>query len=119
MDPRENDISIQEEEKGTFHLILLAGHFTAHSVLRVRKAIEGARSIGHNRIAIDFSMIEHMDSTGLGLIINVAKTLKADGGELVAVNPSVCVLSLFQASNAQKGLRIQTVTPETLDSLFD
>jgi len=112
------EIEITEEEQGLFYLIRIKGAFTAKNVLQIRTRIEYAMNLGHNKLAMDLSGINFMDSTGIGLIVNLFKNIHKIKGQLVIFNPSEPVQKVFIVSSMAKCLDIR-YNVETLDNLFD
>lgn len=53
-------------------------------------------------IIINAEDLEYIDSTGLGMLISVIKTLKTSGKELVIVSPKDSVLKLFRITGLDK-----------------
>ena len=119
MNPTDHEITIHEEERGVFLLIKLAGSFTAHNLLKVRKTFEAAGHIGHNKFAVDLSGVNHMDSTGLGLLINFSRLTEKEGGTLVVFNPAPSIQKVLDAVNAQKSLRLVNASEEQMDHHFE
>jgi len=64
------------------HVLHVEGNFLG-SLERaaLRQTVEDLVAAGHTKLVVDPSKTEFMDSTGVGLLINVAKTLRAAGGD--------------------------------------
>lgn len=60
---------------------------------------------GYQQIAVDFSEIGFIDSSGLGCLVSCLKYLGA-GGSLVVFNPGSAVQRTFKLSRMDKVLRI-------------
>jgi anti-anti-sigma factor len=116
MEPK--DIEIIEEEHGLFYLLKIKGGFTAKNVLHLRSRIEYAINLGHTKLCMDLSGVGFMDSTGIGLIVNVFKNITKLKGQLIIVNPGETVQKLFAVSSMAKCLEIR-YNVDNLDSLFD
>lgn len=50
---------------------------------------------GMKKAVFDLADLRYVDSTGIGLIINVAKQIRAKGGDLVFLNVNSAVLEIF------------------------
>ena len=112
------DIEIVEEEQGLFYLLNIKGAFTARNVLQLRARIEYALNLGHTKLVMNLSAVHLMDSTGVGLIVNVFKNIQKVQGAFVIINPSEPVQKIFTVSSLAQCLDIRH-NVENLDNLFD
>ncbi|MBL8029275.1 MAG: STAS domain-containing protein [Fibrobacteres bacterium] len=114
----EQVISIDAEERGTYYYFKFTGVLSAQTVIDVRHSLEKAIETGANKLGIDLSAITHIDSTGLGLLINLSKKLAKEGGQCIVASPSSAVMLVMKATNTDRVLNIaQTV--ELMESQFD
>ena len=60
---------------------------------------------GHRRIVLDLSLVDFVDSSGLGTIVSCLKTL-GEGGDLVISGIKDAVLSLFQLTRMNRVFQI-------------
>lgn len=83
--------SIKQEERGLYLLIHLTGEFTVQNLFRIRQTIEEAMTIGHVYIAFDMENTTMIDSSGIGLLVNLNQKLVAKGGSvfLIALPPEI------------------------------
>jgi len=67
----------------------LQGEFSAKNIKEVKDAVGEALSVGHVQIAFDLEKTTFIDSTAIGLIMNIHKKLLNKDGEvyLVAIPP--------------------------------
>ena len=86
---------IEKEERGMYYLIHINGSFNFKSLLRIREAAEQAMDIGHRYIVFNLADTIHIDSGGIGLLINInQKLIKNGGGVYLAAVPDAIKLSL-------------------------
>ena len=71
---------------------------------------------GHQRIVLDLSRVEFIDSSGIGAIVSVRKQL-ADQGELVICGASPTVASMFKLTRLDKVFQIVLTQEDALASL--
>lgn len=116
MEPKE--LEIIEEERGLFYLISLKGAFIARNILQIRSRIEYAMSLGHVNLALNLEETIFIDSTGLGLLVNVFKTTQKNGGQLILANPNPDIRKAFEISSLAKCLDIR-YNIQDFDTLFD
>lgn len=62
-------------------------------------------NLGHRRIILDLSLVDFVDSSGLGAIVSCLKTL-GEGGDLVISGIRDAVLSLFQLTRMNRVFQI-------------
>ncbi len=60
---------------------------------------------GHRRIVLDLSMVDFVDSSGLGAIVSCLKTL-GEGGDLAISGIKDAVLSLFKLTRMNRVFQI-------------
>jgi len=48
------------------------------------------------KTAFDLSELKYIDSTGIGIMISIAKQLRTKGGDLVFFNVNSAILEIFQ-----------------------
>ena len=67
-----------------------------------RDQIREALVAGHQRVDIDFSGTRFVDSSGLGALIAVHKTLCGQGGSLRILNPSPQVRQILELTRMHR-----------------
>ena len=72
----------------------VSGELDLLTVPQLRDALAGLG--GRDRgVVLDFSGVSFVDSSGLGLLLSMARTAEAKGGWLVVRSPSAAVRRLF------------------------
>ncbi len=95
-------------------VIHVRGEIDIASCERLRDAIEP--HLGPKQsIVLDFSEVEFMDSSSLGVLLQARGTLTTDGGSLVLRNPSAAAQRLLTAAQAEDLLEAHAVD-EQLDA---
>jgi len=106
------------KEKGFFEAeyksgmlgVRILGEIDHHSALSLREGIDGQITEHRpEKLAIDLSKVEFMDSSGLGLILGRYATVKKFGGEMVVLNPSKGVMKILKLAGAERIIRIENV----------
>lgn len=92
-------------------LVRASGEIDHHTAERIRKSLEREirRSSAIN-IAMDFSRVTFMDSSGIGMIIGRYKTVKALGGDLIVFDVGESIKRIFEMS----GLSSLIIITDTL-----
>lgn len=62
---------------------------------KILQAIQSYLDQGHNQYIFDFSQLEHINSSGLGIFITLYTKIKNSNGSLIIKNPSKSVKSIL------------------------
>ena len=88
--------------------VRLSGEIDHHSAVAVRSEIDGMIAELHpERLSLDLSGIDFMDSSGIGLIMGRYARMKAVGGELVILKPNSRVRRIFEMAGLERIVRIE------------
>ena len=104
------------EERDEHLLIAPVGEIDHHTSVTIRENIERrfARSGAVNMI-FDFSRVEFMDSSGIGILIGRYREISKQGGKVYAINLSGEIGRIFGVSGLTKIIPCY----DSLDSLAD
>lgn len=95
------------EEKGTL-VIKLFGEIDHHGAVGVRSEIDTVIAQRRpERLALELSGIDFMDSSGIGLVMGRYAKMKAIGGELVVREPNARVKKIFNMAGLERIVRIE------------
>lgn len=86
--------------------ILLNDTFDFSCVEAFRNAYEGIDHEKKHRIIVDFESTQYMDSSALGMLINMEKYCKSRGGTISLVNPNPQLKKIFMISRFDKKFSI-------------
>jgi len=78
-------------------LVHPAGDVVAAMVPELRAAMRTAMQNGAREMTIDFSKVEMVDSTGLGLLISAHNSFNKVGGRIAVIHASKEILELFRS----------------------
>ena len=81
------------------------GRLTMVSTAALRSAVADVVDGGHNRIIIDLSTTDFIDSSGLGALVAGLKTARQAGGDLCIARPSEQVRTVLELTNLDRVLR--------------
>lgn len=96
-------------------ILLLEGKLNMVNAPRLRDMINARVAIGENRIAIDLSKVEFIDSSGLGALINGLKSTRQAGGDLRIATPTEQVKLVLELTNMDRVLKVY----ENAETAFD
>jgi anti-sigma B factor antagonist len=74
---------------------------------------------GNNFFLLNLSDVEFVDSSGLGAMISILKTLKLNNGDIVLCNLNMAVLNLFNLTRMNNVFNIRSNEKEGLEALLD
>ncbi len=95
---------------GGLMVVRINGEIDHHSAVEMRSGIDS--EIFERRpekLILDLSGVDFMDSSGLGLILGRLANMRKIGGELVVLNPNDGVLKILKLAGAERILKIETV----------
>lgn len=79
-----NMLRIERSDEADTATLCLHGEIDLSSANVLSQAIDEAIDAGWRRVVIDFSDLEFVNSSGLGVLVAATKRLRAEGGDLVA-----------------------------------
>jgi anti-anti-sigma factor len=71
---------------------------------------------GKNYIALDFTKLEYIDSSGLGTVVSIHKRCKTSGGKLAIYGINETLARLFKLTSLDKALNIYETKENLLNS---
>lgn len=78
----------------------------------LREQLHSLVRAGNNRIVVDLSGVETIDSSGLGALISGLKAARQGGGDLRIASPSEQALAVLELTNLNRVLK-STDSPDT------
>jgi len=91
----------------------LAARIDAHLSLEFKEQMVGLIEAGHRRLILDLSAVEFVDSSGLGAIVAVLKSLGQEG-ELAVSGVRATVASMFRLTRMDKVFEIHSTLEDAL-----
>jgi anti-anti-sigma factor len=112
------DFSMSLQDRITFHLVRIQGNFTVNNLLDVRKEFSELFQSDNRNLVLDLEECQYMDSSALGIIINVYKKLRDSNGILLLLRPSLKIENLLKETNLIQIIQVLK-TLEEADEFFD
>ena len=98
---------IAYETHGETMVVHIGGEIDHHSAVSVRTAIdEEITSARPERVLLELSSVDFMDSSGLGLIMGRFALMARYGGSLAILDPSPAVLKIVKLAGMDKRISI-------------
>ena len=87
-------MEINTTEIDDIPVVRLSGELNLYNAPQLKSHLHGMADEGKSRIVLNLEELEHIDSSGIGVLISAMTRLKKDGGQLklAAVSGSVRML---------------------------
>lgn len=112
------DFSLTSHRAGDgLQVLSVGGEIDLFTAPEIKRAAAEAIERGATRIVVDLSETRFLDSTALGVLVGIAKRLRARDGELVIVNNDPIMASTFSITRVDDVLPIVASRDAALDIL--
>jgi len=111
----DTSLGIEKIENDDVALFLISGVIDVYSVSDFKNALIKSIATHHTRIVIDFSELDFIDSTGLGVLVSAIKRERAVRGRLVLVIKSDNIKRIFEITSLDRIISIY----ETIEDAFE
>ena len=104
----QNGSQVSYEEHGDALVIRIRGEIDHHSAVSARAGVDDALATRQpERVVLDLSGVDFMDSSGLGLIMGRFALVRRYGGKLEVADPSAAVLKMMRHAGMQKKIPVK------------
>ena len=101
------------EYSGGLLAVRVRGEIDHHSALGMRQGIDKLISEKRpEKLILDLSAVDFMDSSGLGLILGRYSAVRQVGGDMVILNPNKGVMKILKLAGVERMIRIETMDLE-------
>ena len=102
-----NGSQVTYEERGDTLIIRVGGEIDHHNAVTVRTGIDDRLAAERpQRVMLELSAVDFMDSSGLGLIMGRYALVKQYGGTLAVLDPSPAVLKIIKLAGMERMVSI-------------
>ena len=103
-------IGYESDFSGGLLVVRILGEIDHHSAVEMRTGIdEEIFERRPEKLILDLSGVEFMDSSGLGLILGRYATVQKIKGELVVLNPNDRVMKILKLAGAERIIKIESI----------
>ncbi len=99
-------MAINTESKEGVVICRIDGKIDINSIPEIRKVFEGLVGKKEPKVLVSFSKVAHIDSSGMGLLVDMLKNMKAYGGLIKLSGLSARIKTLFKITNLEKIFQI-------------
>lgn len=112
------DFTLRSEALGDdVHVLAVAGEIDLFTAPDLKRAASEAIDSGARRIVIDLTDTRFLDSTGLGVLIGIAKRVRPAGGDVAIVNTEATTASTFAITGLDGVLTVVATRDLALEEL--
>ena len=90
------DLGLELRTHAGIPVIGLQGELDVHGAPKLRDSLFELMAEGHQRIVLDFSALEFIDSSGLGVILGALRRQRDHGGQLVVACATPRIVRLLE-----------------------
>lgn len=97
-------------------IIEIIGDLKVFDLADYTSFFEGYLSDGHKNLIIDFSKIKYIDSTAIGLLVNIKRNAEEKGGTLVISSVNDDIMNVFSITGIDKFINIYPTVDKALEA---
>lgn len=105
--PTEPRFVVSAEAAGGALVVTAAGELHMSTAPTLRSHISAALGDGANRLVVDLTAVQFIDSTGLGSLLSALRDVEREGGDMAVVCSNPTVLRLFTITGTDRTLGVQ------------
>ncbi|MBO5266290.1 MAG: anti-sigma factor antagonist [Ruminiclostridium sp.] len=99
-------MSVQLKNSGDILIAFLSGEIDHHAAAEMRFFIDGELERSMPKLIVfDFSGVEFMDSSGIGLVLGRIRVISGWGGKAAIENPRPLIRKMLSLAGLQKLIR--------------
>ncbi len=102
------------QTKNDIDIIEIIGDLKVFDLADYTSFFEEYLANGHHKIIIDFTEINYIDSTAIGLLVNIKRNAEEVGGNLVIASVNDDVMNVFSITGIDKFIDIYTSVEDAL-----
>lgn len=103
---------VERNDREGCAVIAVEGEIDLTAAPRLREALISSVVEGHQRVVVDLTATEFLDSTGLGALVAGLKRIRAHGGDMRVVCTSARVCKVFEITSLDKVLSLYDTVDE-------
>lgn len=103
---------VERNDREGCAVIAVEGEIDLMAAPRLREALIASVVEGHQRVVVDLTATEFLDSTGLGALVAGLKRIRAHGGDMRVVCTSARVCKVFEITSLDKVLSLYDTVDE-------
>ena len=109
-------LGLDTRESGDWTVVEVSGEVDLYTAPRLKTLLTEITGSGRTRIAVEFSGVEFMDSTGLGVLISGLRRCREAGGTMALVAPAEPVRKVLGITGLDQVFAIHDDLSEVIGS---
>ena len=89
------DLRLEATERDGVAVLAVFGEVDVATAPQLRQMLVETASAGHQRVVVDLTQVEFLDSTGLGVLVSGLKRFRTFGGDLTVAGAQARVRKVF------------------------
>ncbi|HOO70623.1 MAG TPA: STAS domain-containing protein [Spirochaetota bacterium] len=94
-------MNVTSADKGDYTVININGNIEMTTMKSLKEMLLEIAASSDKNIAIDFSKVEYLDSSGLGVLLTISKVLKGRGKKIKLINIPDKIAMVMQLSSVK------------------
>src|SRR3984893_1980347 len=111
-------LDIAEGVREEVAVLTLKGRLALGESNILRERVTQSAAAGRNKIVVDLSAVDYIDSTGLGVLVICFTSLKKQGGALKLVNPNKRNIELLLLTKLHTVFEVFNEVQDAVNSFF-
>ena len=114
LDFRPVDFDVETSEMSGATVLTLRGEIDVYTAPRLRQSLVDVVDAGATNLIVDMGQVDFLDSTGLGVLVDGLKRVKAKDGTLAIVATEGKILKIFDITGLNKAFPIHASVEQAL-----
>jgi|ERR1700674_5839782 anti-sigma B factor antagonist len=111
-------LDIAESAREEIAILTLKGRLTLGESNLIREKVTQLAASGRNKVVVDLTAVDYIDSTGLGILVICFTSLKKQGGALKLVNPNKRNVELLLLTKLHTVFEVFNEVQDAVNSFF-
>ena len=107
-----NTMNVEINQSNTCIEVLISGEIDAYTAPRLKEAVYPLANQDQVEVVINLSGVSFMDSTGLGVLVGLFKTVKLHNGQFILIGLSNRLKRLFDITGLAEIIQISSVAKD-------
>ena len=108
------DLGLLATEQDGVAVVSVTGEVDVSTAPRLRQQLVETATSGHERVVVDLSAVDFLDSTGLGVLVSGLKRFRTLGGDLLLVCPNARIAKVFEITGLTKVFSMRSSVEEAV-----
>lgn len=90
---------IVQLNSGKVMILGFSGKITSDNIFELNNRVKEVFGNGVYNVILDLGSLEYINSTGIALLLSIAKTIEQNAGKLILVNPTAFIRELLEMTD--------------------